>query len=130
MKSELMRELTERSLADTVTFPEVVQALLQNGVESYTVDLIQNIKTHYLSDGKVFTEKFHFEGPVTAPEFDAEKVIASIRLTQAGKQPYREFLKSIMAAGCSVYTAYLTGRKVIYMGRKGDFHIEHFPSAK
>jgi hypothetical protein len=33
-------------------------------------------------------------------------------------------------AGVIVYWAFLTGRKVIYIGRKGELHIEEFPNAK
>jgi hypothetical protein len=28
------------------------------------------------------------------------------------------------------YWAFLTGKKVIYFGRKGEFHIEEFPRSK
>jgi hypothetical protein len=34
-----------------------------------------------------------------------------------------------MAAGTVYYIAYLTGKQVIYFGRKGEFHIEKFPQA-
>jgi hypothetical protein len=35
-----------------------------------------------------------------------------------------------MAAGTTGYWVFLAGRKVIYFGRKGDFHIEEFPGSK
>jgi hypothetical protein len=33
-----------------------------------------------------------------------------------------------MAAGTASYSVYLNGRKAIYFGRNGDFHVEPFPS--
>jgi uncharacterized protein YbcV (DUF1398 family) len=33
-------------------------------------------------------------------------------------------------AGVIAYWAFLTGRKVIYFGRKGESHVEDFPGAK
>jgi len=39
-------------------------------------------------------------------------------------------MKQSAAAGVIAYWAFLTGRKVVYFGRKGEMHIEEFPSAK
>lgn len=36
----------------------------------------------------------------------------------------------IMDAAMVDYTLYLAGKKTIYNGRTGDFHIEHFPAAR
>jgi len=38
-----------------------------------------------------------------------------------------------MAAGTTAYWVFITGRRVIYFGRKGrkgEFHVEEFPGAK
>lgn len=127
MNKEVIKEMSERSLAGTVTFPEVVKALLKAGIESYTVDLVRNSKIFYSVEGETFAGSFDFKGPKPAPEFSAEAVVNAIRASQAGKITYPQFLEQILNAGCSFYTAYLTGRKVVYLGRKGDFHVEHFP---
>jgi len=34
-----------------------------------------------------------------------------------------------MAAGCVGYFVQIMGRCVIYFGRKGESHVEHFPPA-
>jgi hypothetical protein len=34
------------------------------------------------------------------------------------------------AAGVIGYWAFLAGKKVIYLGRKGEMHVEEFPKAK
>ena len=57
-------------------------------------------------------------------------MIAAIRAAQADKIRYPEFMKRSAAAGVIAYWAFLTGRKVIYFGRKGEFHVEDFPGAK
>jgi hypothetical protein len=35
-----------------------------------------------------------------------------------------------MAAGITAFWVFLTGRKVIYFGRKGEIHVEEFPRPK
>jgi hypothetical protein len=41
--------------------------------------------------------------------------------------PYPEFLKRAAASGVAAYCAFLTGKRVVYWGRKGEIHIEEFP---
>ena len=43
---------------------------------------------------------------------------------------YPEFVKQATAAGVVGYWAFLTGKKVIYFGRKGEQHAEEFPRPK
>ncbi len=127
MNSAVIHEISEKSLAGKITFPEVVRQLLESGIESYRVDLVQNQKTFYSQDGEAYTKNFDFKGPAIAPEFSTAKTVAAIRASQTGQINYTEFLNQVMQAGVSSYTACLTGRKVVYMGRKGDSHVEHFP---
>jgi hypothetical protein len=35
-----------------------------------------------------------------------------------------------MKAGCSHYEVFITGKKVIYLGRDGGQHVELFPQPK
>lgn len=130
MNTALMKEVSEKSLAGTITFPEVVEKLGGIGVEAYRVDLAQKQKTFYLRSGEVHSEGFDFEGARPAADFSADQVAASVRASQTGAIQYREFLHRIMAAGTASYTVYIDGRKVVYCGRKGDSHVEHFPSPK
>lgn len=96
-------------------------------MESYQVDLIQNLKTFYFPKGEVQVESFEYKGPEIALEFSKEKVIAAIRASQAGRISYPEFLNQILQAGVMQYTVYLQGKRAIYFGRLGDLHVEHFP---
>lgn len=116
------------SYGATLTFPQVVQQLLEAGVERYHVDLIRHETIYYDAAGHSHRET---HPPVDLPPvnsvFDAGSVQNSIRAVQRGESNYIQFLQRIMSAGTSDYVAYLTGRQVIYSGRSGDFHIEPFP---
>lgn len=113
-----------------MTFPQVVQALLEAGVESYLVDFAAAQKTHYLADGTTVTVPMILEPGSIAPEFDDRALVAAIRGAQADTVRYPDFVKRSTAAGVIGYWAFLTGRKVIYFGRKGEQHIEEFPRVK
>ena len=65
-----------------------------------------------------------------AQEFSTEGIVAAIRGAQSDTIRYPEFMKQSAAAGVIAYWAFLTGKKVIYFGRKGEMHIEKFPRAK
>jgi uncharacterized protein YbcV (DUF1398 family) len=65
-----------------------------------------------------------------AADFSQPGVVAAIRGAQADQIRYPEFVKQAAAAGTIGYWAFLTGKKVIYFGRKGKFHVEEFPRQK
>jgi len=127
MNKSVLIDTTTHSFQGTRSFPDIVKTLITEGVESYHVDLIQNHKIFYMPSGETFTESFDFSGPSAASDFDQAAVVAALRATQARKIGYPEFLRQILAAGCTGYTVYLTGRKAVYFGRKGDFYVENFP---
>lgn len=130
MNKEILHSTSMGSMNGTMSFPQIVQILTQEGVESYQIDLAQNLKTFYMPSGEVFKENFAYKSPSMAIEFSQEKVVAAIRSSQAGKINYIEFLNQILHAGVLSYNVYLKGRKAIYFGRHGDFHIENFPAVK
>jgi uncharacterized protein YbcV (DUF1398 family) len=65
-------------------------------------------------------------GPIAA-EFSSAALVTAIRGAQADTVRYPEFVKLSAAAGVIGYWAFLTGKRVIYFGRKGEQHIEEFP---
>jgi uncharacterized protein YbcV (DUF1398 family) len=130
MNTELMRGTLARSLAGTIVFPEVVRILSAEGVESYRADLVRLEETFYMPDGGTFVEKMAFPAKTIASDFRAAQVVAAIRDSQAGKCKYTEFLSRIMDAGTTSYVVYLSGKRAIYFGRKGEFHVEEFPRAQ
>jgi uncharacterized protein YbcV (DUF1398 family) len=130
VKINAIHEVLAESQEGKLIFPEVVRRLLEVGVESYFCDLATGAETFYMSDGKTHVEKMVLPLSPVAEEFSSSDVIDAIRAAQADKIRYPEFVKRSTAAGVIAYWAFLTGRKVIYFGRKGDSHVEDFPGAK
>ena len=48
---QVLDECSERSVAGTITFPEVVGKLMAVGIESYHADLYRREKTYYSANG-------------------------------------------------------------------------------
>jgi len=128
MNTALIRSKFNGSLAGTTTFPEVVIAFAAEGVERYDVDLVRMEKTTYMPNGESDLHPFECSGSI-AEEFSGPAVLASIRSIQAKQIRYREFLAQIMAAGCTGYSVYIRGTKAVYFGRRGETHVEEFPTA-
>jgi uncharacterized protein YbcV (DUF1398 family) len=130
MNTTVIHETLAMSQAGELIFPEVVRRLLEVGVESYFCDLANGAELFYMTDGKSHTEKMVLPLVPIAEEFSSSGLIAAIRGAQTDTIRYPEFMKRSAAAGVIAYWAFLTGRKVIYFGRKGEIHIEEFPNAK
>jgi uncharacterized protein YbcV (DUF1398 family) len=130
MNTEIMSATLAKSLAGSITFPDVVGILIGEGVESYRADLVRMEEAFYMPSGETFVEEIAFPAAPIADRFDASEVVAAIRDSQAGRSKYREFLSRVMRAGVANYVTYLRGQKVIYFGRNGEFHVEEFPRAQ
>jgi uncharacterized protein YbcV (DUF1398 family) len=130
MNTSAIHEVLEDSQAGKLIFPEVVRRMLDAGVESYFIDLACGIETFYLIDGSTHIERTALPLLPIAEEFSPTAVVAAIRAAQADKIRYPEFKKRSASAGVTAYWAFLTGKKVIYFGRKGEFHVEEFPSTQ
>ena len=83
MNESILHETTTLSLAGTMTFPDVVRVLLDEGVESYRVDLVLGQKTFYHPDGRTVTGALDYRGPQPAAEFSAGAVVEAIRASQS-----------------------------------------------
>lgn len=128
MNPELITNCVSASFAGAITFGEVVRKLTEDGVEWYSANLILRASIHYAADGSHHQMKWPEGGlPPIADAFDGDKVQAAIRAIQKREIVYIQFLDRIAAAGTVYYTVHLQGRKAIYFGRHGDFHIELFP---
>ncbi len=127
MSKQVIHELAKATQQGELTFPDVVKGLLGVGVESYFVDFAAKHKVHYLADGTTHTVLMTLEPGEIAAEFDKAALVAAIRGAQADTVRYPEFVKRSTAAGVIAYWAFLTGKRVIYFGRKGEQHIEESP---
>jgi uncharacterized protein YbcV (DUF1398 family) len=127
LNTEAMHWTTEGSEAGTLRFPEVVKALMDAGVESYRSDLIRGVKTFYMPDGKIYEEKLTLPTTPVAERFSEPELVAAIRGAQKDEIRYPEFIKRAMTAGTAGYQVYITGERAVYVGRKGEVHVEEFP---
>jgi uncharacterized protein YbcV (DUF1398 family) len=130
MNTELMHHALEGSQQGRLTFPEVVGMLISAGVESYRCDLLRADDTFYMTNGQTHVEKMSLPAVQIPAELSASGIIAAIRAAQADEIRYPEFLNRAIAAGVVSYWVFISGKKVIYFGRKGDFHVEEFPRPK
>jgi uncharacterized protein YbcV (DUF1398 family) len=130
MNTEIMHKTLQGSESGKLTFPEVVRALVAIGVESYRADLVRGEDIFFLSSGETHVENMALPDAKIAEELSKEGLVAAIRAVQEDAIRYPEFLKRAMEAGTAAYWAFLTGRRVIYFGRKGEFHVEEFPKGK
>lgn len=122
-----VHEVMSESQAGRLTFPEVVGRLLELGVESYFVDFAARRETVYMQDGILEMEELAVAVDPVNESYSEEKIVAAIREAQADRVRYPEFVRLATAAGVVGYWAFLTGRKVVYFGRKGEMHTEMFP---
>ena len=127
---QAIHEVSRETQEGKLTFPQVVHRLLEIGVESYLVDLAAGRKTYYLGDGRTHSEPMILKLDPVAGEFSTSELVAAIRRAQADAIHYPEFVRRSTAAGVIAYWAFLAGKRVIYLGRKGEQHIEEFPRAK
>ncbi len=130
MNTNVIHEVLAESQAGKLIFPEVVRRLLEVGVESYFCDLASGQETFYLTDGTTHIETMTLPRAPIAGEFSSSELITAIRGAQTDTIRYPEFIRRSIAAGVIGYWAFLTGKKVIYFGRKGELHVEEFPRTK
>ena len=130
MNITLIKQTIEGSINATMIFPQIAGLLLEEGIESYHVDIVLSENRYYKPCGESHVAKIELPHSHPAENFSAEQVNAAVRKVQAGNSNYKNFMKEITDAGCVFYIAYLTGKKVIYFGRKGEMHVELFPQTK
>jgi len=128
MTPTILDQCTAGAFDGSVSFPETIRRIREDGVEWYSANLIFGMKTYYGADLSHHQTPWpEWTTPQIADEFRAEGVRAAIRASQAGQIPYQEFLQRIAEAGIVYYTVHLKGRKAIYFGRHGDAFVEPFP---
>ena len=127
MSTSVIHEVLAESQAGKLIFPEVVRRLLEVGVESYFCDLAVGKETFYMSDGGIHTETMTLAKRPIAADFSSPAIVAAIRGAQTDTIRYPEFMRQSAQAGVIAYWAFLTGKKVVYFGRKGEMHVEEFP---
>ena len=115
--------------SNTMTFPQIIGALMQEGFEGYHVDLRRATATYYLADGDSIELPTHKTDVAVAPAFNAAHVQAAIKEAQqlVPGYTYLGFCNKVAAAGCAGYIVSFSGRRALYIGRTAETHVEHFP---
>jgi uncharacterized protein YbcV (DUF1398 family) len=130
MNTKLMQQMTDSALAGTVHFGQIVAEMTAAGVESYRTDFVRKETTYYMPNGETHVTPLYFNDHPLAFEFNSEGIQAAIRASQKGELKYIDFIPRALDAGVSGYTVFFLGKKVVYVGRKGDSHTEFFPGSK
>ena len=80
-----------------------------------------------LPDGDSLVVTTPHPAHATAIKFSPSAIEAAVRQSQRNEHTYLDFIRKTMAAGCVGYFVQIAGRRVIYFGRNGESHVEHFP---
>ena len=126
---EIARACLTGAESNTMTFPQIVGALMDAGFESYSIDFRRAVATYYLSDGESIELSTHKVGVPIAPAFDALAIQTAINEAQqlVSGYTYKGFCHKAAAAGCAGYVVSFSGRCALYIGRTAETHVEHFP---
>ena len=128
MNPQILHECTALAFQNKITFPETVKRLAETGVERYCADLVKLEKFYHSLEGSSHVEPLPLtNAPKIHKAFSSQGVKDAIAAIHQGRINYPEFLRRIMAAGVVYYDVFLRGRRIIYTGRDGDFHVEDFP---
>jgi uncharacterized protein YbcV (DUF1398 family) len=128
-KKSVARTCLEGAEDSTLTFPQAVGTLMQEGFEGYAIDFRRATATYYLPDGDSVELPTHKTDVPIAATFDAVSIQAAIREAQqlVPGYTYKGFCKKVAAAGCAGYIVSFSGRRALYIGRTAEIHVEHFP---
>lgn len=129
-RSKQVAESCLRAAQDnSMTFPQIVGKLIEDGFESYTVDYRTSTATYYRPDGDSIQLPTHSHTLPIAEGFDAGAIKAAIQEAQqlVPGYTYEGFCKKVMSAGCAGYIVSFSGRRALYFGRTAETHVEHFP---
>lgn len=125
---DIARKAATGAAKGSMDFGQIVGMLMQAGFDGYLVDFRTSTKTFYLQDGRSCQVEFDLVDPV-AERFQANLVREAIHeaQTKAPGYTYQGFCAKSAAAGCAGYLVSFPGKRVLYFGRTGETHVEHFP---
>lgn len=121
--------LAHRAHAGELHFGLFIGQLIELGVESYRVDHRLASMDFFLRSDLAHPVVFP---PVVGPigsTLHRAALKAAIGGAQRGELRYPQFVDHIVAAGVVGYYVWIRGAHVVYFGRSGEQHVEHFPTA-
>jgi uncharacterized protein YbcV (DUF1398 family) len=127
-KRAITKACLDGAESNTMSFPEIVAKLMQEGFEGYAIDFRRARAIYYMPDGDSIEAPTHKLDSPIAPTFDAARIQAAIKEAQqlVPGYTYLGFCKKAALAGCAGYVVSFSGRRVLYIGRTAETHVEHF----
>ena len=125
---ETIEQAAAQSIRGEISFGEVVGRLMAIGLERYHADYTRGESTFYFPDGSTHVVALPVPAKPIADAFSAAAVESAVRQAQRGELKYAGFLEKTFDAGCVGYFVLIAGRCVQYFGRRGETHVEKFPS--
>ncbi|PCR99153.1 DUF1398 family protein [Lactococcus fujiensis] len=112
-------------------FPYLAECLRREGFLKNMWQL-PSATSFYISedDALVIPGKSLIDGASTCPKFNKEKLIAILRIDQAGQTTFLEFLENTWGAGVVKYEVDFINRNVIYYGLNGEEYREDYMAVK
>ena len=110
-------------------FPYLAETLRRAGVTRNHWFLPACQSLYLTKDGPVVTQGTPLlSGTADVPPFDREALIAALRVDQAGKSTFPEFLLATWRAGVVRYDVDFAARTCTYYGCEGEKYIEDYPA--
>ena len=128
-KKSVAKACLDGAEANTMTFPQIVGTLMQDGFESYAIDFRRAVATYYLADGDTIELPMHKVDVPIAASFDVSAIQVAIKDAQqlVPGYTYKGFCTKVALAGCAGYIVSFSGRRALYVGRTAETYVEHFP---
>ena len=110
-------------------FPYLAEVLRRAGVSKNVWSLPSCQSLFLTKDGPVIMQGEPLvKGAVDVPKFDQVALIQALRVDQAGKSSFPEFLSASWNAGVIGYEVDFSKRCVTYFGCAGESYQEEYPS--
>jgi uncharacterized protein YbcV (DUF1398 family) len=131
---ENLRQAMERAAANRPKvggFPYLAETLRRAGVTRNIWSLPACQSLFITNDGPVVMSGIPLQsGMVDVPAFNREALITALRVDQAGKSTFPEFLQASWEAGTVSYDVDFMARKVAYYGCCGEQYVEEYPAVE
>ena len=102
-KKSVAKACLDGAEGNTLTFPQIVGKLMQEGFEGYAIDFRRALATYYTPGGDSIEVPMHKVDVPVAPSFDAVRVQAAIKEAQqlVPDYTYLGFCNKVASAGCA-----------------------------
>jgi uncharacterized protein YbcV (DUF1398 family) len=129
-QKNIAKRCFDGTYGNTISFPETIKTLMEDGFEGYIVDFRGGKSTYYLLEGSCVTLDHQASSAQVAERFDEKGVATLIKWAQsnAPDYSYKGFCQQVKTCGCAGYIVSFLGRRIVYFGRTAETHVEHFPN--